>query len=78
MYDEDRKKAIKKAKISPGLYLCAKCKKKFVLKEIQVDHIIEIGKFVNFNVFIDKLFCNVENLQCLCKSCHKNKTKKSL
>ena len=59
-------------------YKCAKCKKKFVLKEVQVDHILPVVStkegFVNWDVFIESLFCDVNNLQVLCRPCHASKT----
>jgi hypothetical protein len=42
-----------------------------------IDHKVEIGTFIDWNTFIDKLFCNIDNLQCLCQDCHKIKSKKS-
>ena len=59
-------------------YKCASCSGFFVAKEVQVDHIEPVvdpdDGFVNFIVFIDRLFCEAENLQVLCKPCHKDKT----
>lgn len=59
-------------------YKCAKCKKHFVNKDVQVDHkdpVVdpEVG-FVDWNTFIDRLYCMGENLQVLCTPCHKVKT----
>ena len=33
-----------------------------------------IGSFVDWNSWIEKLFCGVENLRILCLTCHKAKT----
>jgi len=59
-------------------YKCAKCKKHFVAIDVQVDHIYpvvdpKIG-FIGWDSFIDRIFCEIENLQVLCKPCHKVKT----
>jgi len=58
---------------------CASCKKSFARKGVNVDHIepvIEIKTgFVSYDVYVDRLFCNSEGLQILCKSCHGEKTK---
>mgnify|MGYP001795965826 CR=1 FL=1 len=66
-------------------YKCAKCNKWFPDKEVEVDHIIEAGSLRNGNDlkdFIERLFCEKEGLQILCKEvCHREKTlnaKKSL
>lgn len=56
-------------------YKCAACGYDFPQTQVQVDHIVPIGKDLDWNTFIEKLFCEAENLQVLCKQCHKNKTK---
>lgn len=73
-----RKEAIKKARIERGVYVCAICEGKFGPKEIQLDHKIpvideEVG-FVDWNTYIERLFCAEENFQVLCKPCHETKT----
>lgn len=59
-------------------FLCSSCNKWHMGKDIQVDHqtpVIdpELG-FVDWNTFINRLFCDVSNLTVLCKDCHKTKT----
>jgi len=66
--------AIKASRIARGLYQCNSCKKSFKLKQVQVDHIVEIGSFVDWNTYMERLFCPLDNLQVLCKRCHKKKT----
>jgi len=59
-------------------YKCAKCKKDWPAKQVNVDHIKPaVGKegFTSWDNFIDGLFCEKENLQCLCRGCHDQKTK---
>ena len=60
-------------------YRCASCGKEFPLKEVQVDHIKPIVDpkkgFVDWNTFIERLYCEAKNLQVLCKDvCHKAKS----
>jgi 5-methylcytosine-specific restriction endonuclease McrA len=59
-------------------YKCAKCKKLFVAADVQVDHVQPVVDpkkgFVGWDVYIDRMFCEIENLQVLCKPCHKIKT----
>lgn len=60
------------------LYFCAICNQKFPASNIQVDHIEpvidpEVG-FTSWDDVINRMFCEKENLQCLCKECHKAKT----
>jgi len=61
-------------------YKCAKCKKKFPAKEVQVDHKLPVVDpvigFVSWDVFIERLFCLKKNLQVLCTGCHEKKTAK--
>jgi len=59
-------------------YLCAYCLGEFPNKEVQVDHInpvVPSSGFTTWDDFINRLFCNEEQLQVLCKSCHAKKTK---
>lgn len=56
-------------------YHCSSCKRAYPQKQVQVDHIVPIGKGLDWNTFIEKLFCERDNLQVLCKTCHKRKTK---
>lgn len=59
-------------------YTCAKCKKLFVAADVQVDHIEPVVDpkkgFVSWDSFIERMFCEMENLQVLCKADHKVKT----
>lgn len=58
-------------------YRCASCKKLFPRTGVQVDHRVPVvGKqgFVDWNTYIERMFCDVDNLQVLCKKCHKAKT----
>lgn len=78
----------KKARVGHGLYQCAKCQQvvpattivnKKRVKNVLVDHIIPIVDpyvgWTNFDDFINRLFCEVDNLQVLCRECHLIKTK---
>jgi ribosomal protein L44E len=60
-------------------YTCASCKHEYPAREIQIDHIeavvIPEEGFVSWDKFISRLFCSKENLQALCVTCHKKKTK---
>ncbi len=73
-----RKEAIRKARIERGVYRCAICEGQFGPKEIQLDHKIpvideELG-FINWDTYIERLFCDEDNFQVLCKPCHETKT----
>ena len=54
-------------------YQCAMCKKWFIRTDVEVDHIIPAGSLKSgkdLELFVEKLFCEVEGLRCLCKKCH--------
>lgn len=72
LWSEERKEALRLAKAKKN-YRCNKCKKLFPKKEVQVDHIEEIGAFINWDTYMERLFCPISNLQVLCKPCHKGK-----
>lgn len=59
------------------VYECASCKDHFSMNEIDVDHIVPAGKLKTYSDlpgFVERLFCEVDGLQVLCKSCHDKKT----
>jgi 5-methylcytosine-specific restriction endonuclease McrA len=58
-------------------YQCAVCEKWFQEKKINVDHIIPAGSLncaADLPGFVERLFCEMDNLQVLCESCHNKKT----
>ena len=59
-------------------YQCATCKQWFQEKKINVDHISPAGSLncaADLPGFVERLFCEKDNLQVLCEKCHDNKTK---
>jgi 5-methylcytosine-specific restriction endonuclease McrA len=59
-------------------YQCAHCTKWFPEKKINVDHICPAGSLncaQDLPGFVERLFCESDNLQVLCESCHDVKTK---
>lgn len=83
-----KQEAKKEARVKRGFYLCEGCKEEIPAKKregvarvdnVFVDHIKpvvdpDIG-FEDWNKYIEGLFCEKDNLQVLCKDCHKEKTK---
>ena len=58
-------------------YECSKCKGWFKADAVNVDHIEPAGSLncsEDLAPFVDTLFCEQENLQVLCKTCHDQKT----
>lgn len=79
----------KNAHISRGLYKCEGCgsevaptyyddEKRKRMKNIFVDHIIPVVDpaigWTTWDDCIERMFCEPENLQLLCKSCHAEKS----
>ena len=80
-------KALAKAKVARGFYHCAACGEDVPLttrqgrkriKNVRVDHINPIVDpavgFVDWDMLIERMFCEEDNLQVLCHSCHEIKT----
>lgn len=58
-------------------YQCNSCKQWFPEKKINVDHIIGAGSLncgADLPGFVERLFCEQDNLQVLCEVCHNEKT----
>ena len=58
-------------------YQCAECLNWFPDKKINVDHRIPAGTLRCANDlpgFVERLFCEIDNLQVLCTTCHDKKT----
>jgi 5-methylcytosine-specific restriction endonuclease McrA len=59
-------------------YQCNECKEWFPEKKINVDHIVPAGSLncaADLPGFVERLFCEIDNLQVLCSECHNVKTK---
>ena len=73
-----RSEALKKARVDRGLYRCSSCAEVFKKQEVHLDHIVPVVSpetgFIGWDDFIEKLFCDVEGFQILCKYCHETKT----
>lgn len=78
----------KKARVKRGFYLCNQCKQevpatlpgdKRRIKNAIVDHIHPVVDpvvgFTSWDSVIERMFCEEDNLQLLCKECHDIKTK---
>lgn len=58
-------------------YKCAGCGQEFPAKKVQVDHIdpfIPLTGFTTWDDVIHRLFCEKDNLQVLCITCHSKKS----
>jgi|ERR1700677_524869 len=59
---------------------CQVCNEWVGASHIAVDHIIPVipidGTFVDWNTFVDRVWCGCENLQRICDTCHQIKTNK--
>ncbi len=73
------RECLAKARLSRGVYECQLCKKVVNNKQIKIDHIdpvIPIEGFQNWDHVINRLFCEADGFQAICKECHDEKTKK--
>lgn len=72
--DSQRRVTGKRHKVE---HQCAECQEWFKGSEVQVDHIKPAGSLKTYDdlpSFVATLFCEADNLQVLCKPCHKLKT----
>jgi len=68
----------KKAKVAYNTYVCASCKKQYGNKEIRIDHILPVVDptegWQSWDIYIERLFVEVDGYQALCNDCHDKKT----
>jgi 5-methylcytosine-specific restriction endonuclease McrA len=73
-YNKDGSRAKKDA----VQYRCNVCLQYVGSTKVAVDHVTPVVSvddgFVDFNTFIQRLFCNEDNLQVICDECHTTKT----
>lgn len=73
-YNKDGSRAKKDA----VQYRCNVCNQYVGSTKVSVDHIVPVVSvsegFIDFNTFIQRLFCDASNLQVICDSCHNTKT----
>lgn len=78
----------KAARVRKGVYICNRCKEEVTYTKLEgdkrianvfVDHIIPVVDpvkgFTTWDEYIERLFCEADNLQVLCKDCHDEKSK---
>lgn len=70
--------AKQRAKVEYGKYRCAQCCEIFRAKDVHLDHknpvVDPTQGFIDWNTYIERLFCSVDGYQVLCKPCHNKKT----
>jgi 5-methylcytosine-specific restriction endonuclease McrA len=75
-YNKDGSRSIKNS----VQYSCQVCNNWVSSTKIAVDHIIPVVSvddgFVDWNTFVERLWCDKINLQRICDFCHKDKTNK--
>ena len=58
-------------------FQCNVCKQWFNADDVNIDHILPVGSLnckEDLPAFVEGLFCEVGNLQCICTNCHNIKT----
>jgi 5-methylcytosine-specific restriction endonuclease McrA len=67
------------SKVFINVWECSICGE--LVSERDVDHIDEVGKLPDIEdelpAWVGRLFCDLSNLQIICKDCHKKKTAKN-
>ncbi len=59
-------------------YKCNQCKNDFPAKEVEVNHIVPVvptSGFTTWDEVIERMFCEKNGLEVVCKPCHKAITK---
>ena len=74
MRSRARGNTVKRNRISRGLYKCEECGHEGKVREFNVDHIVPVMECQDWNKIVAR-FWDEDNLQLLCKECHKVKTK---
>lgn len=57
---------------------CAICAKLFTQQDVEINHkdpVVPVSGFDSWDAVIDRMFCEGDALECLCKPCHKAMTK---
>jgi len=70
------KKNIKTNRMSKH-YTCAQCRGLFPTSEVEVDHInpvVPVTGFTTWGEVIERMFCEEEGFQVLCRTCHSVKS----
>jgi hypothetical protein len=67
----ERAEALKRAKVARKLWQCERCKEQFTATQcLHIHHIEEVGKFVDYDTFISRLFVTADKYLALCHACH--------
>lgn len=72
-----RSTTVSKTKKHRFEYRCAVCDKNYIGSQVQVDHINPCGSLKTYEDlprFVATLFCEADNLQVICTTCHSDKT----
>lgn len=77
-----KSEALKASRKERGQYECSMCKGLFKANQVQADHIYPVVPlnndwpygFIDWNIYIERLFCEAEGYQILCERCHESKT----
>jgi 5-methylcytosine-specific restriction endonuclease McrA len=79
--DEAKRPYVGESKRQKWEYQCACCEEWFPQKSVEVDHIIPCGSLKDYQDlpgFVQRLFVSKEDMQVVCKPCHRGKTKKDI
>lgn len=77
-----RSDSLKLAKKGVNQYECAMCNGLFERKKVQIDHVESVVPidndwpygYIDWNIYLPRLFCDVDGFQILCEACHSSKS----
>ena len=58
-------------------FKCASCSSLFPQKDVEVNHkqsVVPVEGFTSWDEVINRMFCEKDGLEVLCKTCHKQRT----
>ncbi len=78
-YWPPRNECLKNSRTRPGYHKCSSCELEVHYKEIKADHISPVVSptdgFVDWNTYIERLLCPIENWNAICYNCHDSKSR---
>src|SRR5258708_34215430 len=78
-WSPERRKALMEAGNDEQGYTCSSDRKPYKREDVAVDHVLPVVDprkgFQGWDIYIRRLYTSAQDLQVLCKSCHKAKTK---
>ena len=78
-WSPERRAALERARVCRGSYECELCGHRSGPKGVQVNHkepVVGVEGFQGWDIYIERLFCDIDGLEIVCSGCHKKETEK--